>query len=234
MKLLRIDYAEAQRIVDSLQTGHVKRKQIETVKAEKVVFPTGTTKMIEPHRKYLEKRKFDADKLEAFWGLKGTGPAGVYCWRVIAPITYKGQLVSYQGRDITGRSDTKYRACPSKEETVDHKKTLYGLDQTRGKSRCIVVEGITDVWRFGEGAVCTFGIEYTKSQVKLLSSFDLVFIAYDQGDSTSEEKAAKKQARKLASELSGLTSVELIDIGEGDPADLSQSEADSIMKELAI
>lgn len=233
-KLLRVNYEEAQRIVENFQTKGTRRKETLTIKADSVEFPAGTSKMIKPHKDYLKSRQFDPDLLERIWGLKGTGPIGSYRWRVIAPITYNGRLVSYQGRDISKFSDLRYKACPSHEEAIDHKKVLYGYDQTRGKDRCIVVEGITDVWRLGEGAVCTFGIEYTNAQVKLLRSFDLVFVAYDQGDNTSEEKAAAKQARKLASELSAFTSVEIIDIGEGDPGDLEQSEADNIMKELRI
>jgi DNA primase len=192
----------------------------------RLILPAGTGEMNKRHRQYLIDRKFDPDKLEKEWGLKGTGPVGPYKHRIIIPIEYKGQLVSYQGRDITGKSDMKYKACQQENEVRDHKDCLYGLDKARS-NKVIVVEGVTDVWRMGPGSVATFGIKYKPSQVRLLLNFSMVFILFD------PESEAQEQARKLGLELktAGIQS-ELIDIGSGDPGELSEEEADYISLDL--
>lgn len=191
-----------------------------------LVLPPGTDKMKQNHRKYLIDRKFDPEKLEKEWGLKGTGPVGPYKHRIIIPIEHHWKLVSYQGRDITGKSDMKYKACRQEDEVRDHKDCLYGLDKTKS-NRVIVVEGVTDVWRLGPGTVATFGIKYKPAQVRLLLNFAMVFILFD------PESEAQEQAKKLGLELktAGVQS-ELIDIFSGDPGDLSDKDAAYISKDL--
>ena len=58
-----------------------------------------------------------------------------------------------------------------------------------------MVEGIFDVWKIGPGAVATFGIEVSSSQVRLLSKFEEVFVLFD------NEPQALKNARKLRDDL---------------------------------
>lgn len=194
-----------------------------------VSLPYGTDRMLEPHRYYLEKRGYDPDELEEAWGLKGTGILGPYKFRIIAPIYYNGRLVSYQGRDITDKSPLKYKACKAEEEVVPHKHILYGMDEAKGHS-VVVVEGVTDVWRLGPGAVATFGIEWTPEQALLLKKFLRVFIMYDFG-----EKQAQEQARKLGAVLSGFgvsTEKLLIQDFQGDPANLPDKKAEQLMRQV--
>ena len=193
------------------------------------VFPTGTKNMTSRHKSYLEKREFDVVKLKPLWNLKGTGPVGPYKHRIIAPIYFKGILVSYQGRDITGHSEMKYKACAEINEIRSHKHCLYGLDLVKGDS-VVVVEGITDAWRLGAGAVATFGIKYKQAQVLLLSRFKNIFIAYD---SEAEDPEAGYQASKMADALTAPSkNVEIIELAEGDPGSLVQKDADYLMKKL--
>lgn len=196
-------------------------------KAEKVVYPTGTGEMTEYQMRYLERRGYDAEKVEEDWDLLGTGPIGSYKHRIIAPIKYNEILVSYQGRDQTDKSTLKYKACPQELERIDHKKILYGLDKAKGDS-VVLVEGITDVWRLGPGSVASFGIKTKASQILLLAEkFRKVFIMYD------DDPQAIVEAEKIGSDLSmcGVPIVEICLI-DGDPGNMEQSEADEIMKEL--
>lgn len=191
--------------------------------------PSGTEAMNKSHKRYLEKRSFDPDFLEREWDLKGTGPVGSYNNRIIIPIYHEGILASYQGRDITGKSGMKYKACPQEKESRDHKNCLYGLDKVRGKS-VVVVEGVTDVWRLGAGAVATFGVKFKQAQVRLLLTFERVFILYD---SEFQDPQAGEQAKKLANSLTdGNRIVEIIELAEGDPGEMDQDDADNLMKEL--
>lgn len=201
--------------------------------------PINTTDLTNAHKRYLKRRGFSPKKLQRIWKLKGTNSMGYvkladgtiswYKFRIIAPIFFEGKLVSYQGRDITEKSKLKYKACPKELEARDHKHCLYGLDLVEGDS-VVVCEGITDTWRLGPGAVATFGVEYTTAQLKLLTRFRRRFILFD-----AKDPAAIKQAKKLAGELkiySGTS--EVIDLTEGDPGSMTQSDAVSLMNELGV
>ena len=202
----------------------VTKKQI--ILADETFLPSGTGDMLDRHKAYLEGRDFDADELERIWELRGTGKKGSYRNRIVAPIYRRGELISYQARDITGKADIPYKACPKEGEVVEHKNSLYGLDQVRGDS-IVIVEGIVDVWRLGIGAVATFGIKFRQPQVALMRSFKNRFIFFD------SDPQAIEQAEKLYFMLSSFPGyTELVDIEDSDPGDLSQRDADDIMVDL--
>jgi len=189
--------------------------------------PPGIGPMQKQHKDYLHKRGFNAEALEEEWQLLGTGPIGAYKFRIIAPIIYRGRMVSYQGRDITDRSTLKYKACAKPNEAIDHKHVLYGIDKAVGHS-VVVVEGITDVWRLGPGAVATFGVQWHWRQLSLLTHFARAFIMYDFGEDESY-----RQAKALAFNLAGLgVTVELLLGHNGDPADLNDVEARELMRHI--
>ncbi len=193
-------------------------------------FPMGTGKMGDIHRNYLLSRNFDPEELERVWGLLGTGPVGDYKLRVVAPITYQHNLVSYQARDITNLSGAKYKACAMENELIHHKHLLYGYDEAIMGSVPIIVEGITDVWRLGPGAVATFGIEYMPNQLlriwELFKDAHRIFIIFD--DDPQAQKQAKKMQASL--ELVGLpTEIETVD---GDPGSLSESDVSYLLLRL--
>ena len=205
------------------------QEKIAKKKARTCVLPPGAIPMPTRHRDYLLKRHYDAEKLEKIWGLVGVGAVGSYKWRIIAPITLDGKLVSYQGRDITGKSSIKYKACESENEVIDHQNILYGVDQVPGNF-AILTEGVTDCWRLGPGAICCFGIAFTTPQVNLIANrFKRVFILFD------NEEQAQKQAEKIGILLAarGLE-VEILTITSDDPGDMPQKEADLLMKELGF
>lgn len=204
--------------------------------------PYGCTALTTRHKQYLAERGFDADYIEKTWGLLGTGPVGPYKFRIIAPIVVDGVMVSYQGRDITEKSDLRYKACRQEDELIEHQTIVYGGDYARGNS-CLVVEGITDVWRMGYGSVSCFGTAFTLAQVNfLVSHYRKCFILFD-----ADDVNAINMARELAAMLSarGLD-VELIDISDTpkeylinpkkgiDPANLQQWYANQIMKEVGL
>jgi hypothetical protein len=228
-KLLGVNEHEAKRILRKFK-GRPRARELSAPKIRnnrKLIWPTGVGPMEEIHRRYLRGRGFVPEDLERRWGLLGSGRAGPYKFRVMAPIHFEEQLVSYQGRDITGRSDLKYKACKQEEEVRDHKHCLYGMDFVPGNS-IVIVEGIVDVWRLGPGAVATFGISYTRQQVNLLRGFRNRFVMFDSGD-----PQAVAQARLLAAELSGFAgNTEILTLDGGDPGEMPQKDADSIMREV--
>lgn len=196
----------------------------------RVLMPPGIVECI-PSRAatYLEGRGFDAEKLAELWGLRFTGPHGSYKFRIIAPIYHDGRLVSYQGRDYSGKSELRYKACRQCDEARDHKTCLYGSWLVKGGQRAVVVEGVADAWRLGKGAVATFGIAYTQAQVKLLAEYKFLAFLFD------GEEQAVAQRDKLAWEVKLLNpsiDIQVVDIEDGDPGELSQDDADNLMKSL--
>jgi len=227
-KITNSTESEAWKIMQRYSSDSVtKTKEIrKTKKAVKCLLPVGLVPIKGKLYIYLKKRKFEVKELISTWDIRGTGPVGPYKHRIIAPIYFKKQLVSFQGRDITGKSDMKYKACPKDLEVRDHKNCLYGYDLAR-KSSVVVCEGITDVWRLGPGSVATFGIKFTDEQVRLLSKFKKVFILFD------TDSEAVTQAELLGKLLSAVgVDVEIIYLDNGDPGELLNEEAKQLMKDL--
>jgi DNA primase len=188
--------------------------------------PLGCGPLAAIHKSYLKKRNFDPDFLEAKYNLQGTGPVGPYRLRIIAPIYLDRTLISYQGRDVTGKAEIPYKACPKDQEAVEHKDSLYNVDNARDTA--IVVEGIFDVFRMGDGAVATFGVGFRWTQVEMMAErFKKVILLYD------GEPKAQAQARKIVNALNNLgVKSENILLSQGDPAELSPEDALHIKEDL--
>jgi DNA primase len=142
---------------------------------------------------------------------------------VIAPLIVRDRWVSYVGRDITGMSSMKYRPCPKEKEAIAHKSLLYGAHLVPDQS-VLVVEGITDAWRMGPGAVALFGQKTTPKQMLALSRFERIFVMLDED--------AQRSADRIAANLAVLgREVEVWKIA-GDPADMAPEEADKLSREF--
>lgn len=200
-------------------------------RAKSFKYPTGTIDLQERHKQYLATRDFDPEKLEREWGLLGTGPCaqldGIdYKHRIIIPVKWQGEVVSFQGRDITGRSSMKYRACPKSREIIHHKRVLYG-DQNSWGGTGICVEGVTDVWRLGNSAFATFGIIYKTAQLRLMvEAFQKIAVLFD------DDPQAVRQAKKLVAELRLAGVKAWREEVVGDPGSLSQDDADKLVEEI--
>lgn len=203
--LLRIALPEARRIIKQFSaSGTVVDEPSEPAPRREVKssvrMPPGCGPMTKLHREYLSGRGFDPDRLEAEWGLLGTGMHGEYKFRVVAPITFCGRVVSYQARDVTGKSNLRYKACRIEDEVVHHKHVLYGFDEAVGLNEVTVVEGIPNVWRLGRGSVATFGISYTDEQVDLLvRHWKRIRILFDRDEHGAGQEAAENLGGLLSS-----------------------------------
>lgn len=233
MKLLKTNAKETKQI---LQTYNLLLPDYRDVPTEiqKVEhrFPSGVMPLQKNHKKYLEDRGFDPDYLEREWNLLGTGPIALldnidYRFRIMIPYFWDYVQVSFDSRDITGNHSAKYLACPKNRELIEHKHILYGKQSKWGRTG-IIVEGPTDVFRFGPSSAATSGIKYTPKQVRLIAkTFSRTAICFDGGESQ-----AINQANLLVGELKfrGVDAFR-VDI-EGDPGSMKQSEADYLVKQL--
>lgn len=182
-----------------------------------------------PHRKYLINKNFDPDKLEEEWSLGSTGPLSLdWKWRIVAPIhNTDGRIVAYTGRTLNDAAKPRWKMSKNEEITEDPKKLLYGIDKIQ--DRVLIVEGPSDVWRIGPGAVALLGIDWYVEQVHILRKIPHRFIMFD------PEPQAQRQARKLASWLAPFPGeTEIITGLKTDPGALSQHEADSIVREIKL
>lgn len=199
-------------------------------------FPSSVCDIQKQHRKYLEERGFDADRLVEVWRIMGTGPVAPldnvdYKHRIVIPISWQQRVVSFQTRDITGKHSLRYMACPKQRELIEHQSIVY-----RHPSLCdedewtVAVEGVIDAWRMGPQAFATFGIAITSEQVRAIAgTFKKVAVLFDR------ETQAQKAARDLMGELRFRgVQCRAVSLPRSvkDPADLQQIQADVIMASI--
>jgi len=199
----------------------------EEVKYNNTTIEMKGQKLLPQHKKYLESRNFNANYLERKYDLRGTLFDNEYGYRIMIPVYYHNRIVSYQGRDFTGKSKVRYMMCKPENEIIPIKNILYNLDNCTN-NWCIVVEGIFDVWRMGDNCCSTLGTSYKKEQLNLLARrFNTIFIMFD------GEPQAQIKANKLGKELT-LLGKEVINLKleSGDPAELTDEEARQIMKDI--
>ncbi|MBS3776757.1 MAG: hypothetical protein KGY70_16285 [Bacteroidales bacterium] len=216
----------------SMKGGKGKEQAKVSINKKQFRLPPDSGEMKKNHRRYLEKRRFDPDWLEQEWKVMGTGPMAKldevdYKHRILTPIYWNNQMVSFQTRDITGKHSMPYLACPQEREIMYHKHIIYTNPSYPLWEWGICVEGKFDAWRFGHPAFATFGIGYTSKQVTLIASlFKQVYTVFD------PEPQAQRQAEDLKGELR-FRGVECHNIKlKSDPGDLPQDEADYIIKQL--
>lgn len=93
--------------------------------------------------------------------------------QLIIPVYFNNNLIGYQVRLIITNHHTKYYSFFPKS------KVLYALDKCTNKSFVIVCEGVFDVWKFKNQAVCTFGTSISRNQLELLKDFENIYILFD-------------------------------------------------------
>lgn len=234
-----ISVQAASDLIRKYTTGVASVKREEVKMANSITLP-GSYTPLDIHRNYLEGRGFDVGELKFYHGIKFTGMMEKWegmnwQFRVIIPVfDRRNNLVSFQGRDVTGKQD-RYLFPPKEKQVRDCKTLLYGAELCGKKDALLVVEGVMDAWKLGAGAVCTFGSSVTQEQVLEMSHWRRVFLAFD------NEPAALQHARDVAKQLSSLGTEAFIvntDFGldsEGnvrDVGDLSVSEAREFMKDV--
>lgn len=214
--------------------GHgktVKREVKRKIRTKAFKLPSDTGPLKAKHRRYLEDRGFDADHAAKLWQVQGTGPVSTldkmsFKHRIVYPIVWEGQTVSFQTRDITGRSKFKYITCPKERELIPHKDILYGLQPHWGTTG-ICCEGVMDVWKLGPQAFATLGSEWTRKQARLMASnFERIVVVFD------NEPAAQKSAEELVAYLRFRGRQARTFTVKTDPGDLSVGKAKRLLHHL--
>jgi len=192
--------------------------------AHKVDFPIESQALLNTAvTNYLKKRNFDPEKISQEYKIRDGGILGNWRFRIIIPVFYKNQLVTFTSRDITDQSEQRYKNLPNDQSIIPIKQTLYNLDTVR--DRVAIVEGPTDVWRMGKGFVATYGTQYTFSQVKLLRKMKQAFIMYD--------PEAIEEGGKLAHDLSSfIYDVQIVTLKKSDPGEMKENDVKHLRKQI--
>jgi len=224
----RIPYRQAQKVLFEYQDLTVKSTIKRTFPAtvHDLNFPEGCmVDLPAQHTKWLMKRDFSPRFIQREYHVRALTLDDLWPYRLVIPLYYHYQLVTFIGADVTGEADVPYKNYPTLKSIIDAKHTLYNID--RAGHTAIVVEGVTDVWRIGDGAVATNGVRWTKSQVSQLMGLKAVFVMYD------AEEEAQQQAHRLAAALtSGVNKVEVLELSEGDPDNLPSSTVKALRREI--
>jgi hypothetical protein len=184
--------------------------------------PLGVGELLPAHRNYLIKRGFDPDEIGEVWGVRGIGVGGNYQWRLFLPVSDGKKPVSWTTRAV-GNVELRYISAPPTDETVPLKSTLYGRHLAR--NAVVVVEGPTDAWRIGPGAVATYGLSHTPAQVALIATYPVRAICFD------TEPTAQRRARKLADDLATFPGVTyVVTLGGPDPDTSPRAELDELRR----
>lgn len=232
--LLDLEWFEAYREVERFSSG-LPPKRSEPLsdrrwKDSSLKIPAGFTKQFpRMHLEYLAGRGFNPGRLIEDFDLWAVGPAGFFRWRVVAPIKIGGKIVSFVGRDVTGRSESKYLIESTDRALLPRRQLVYNLDRVPNDS-CLIVEGPADVWRIGDGAVALLGTKFSPEQAWLLFDRGIrqCSVMFD------PEPEAQQSARRLAALLSGVMDrVRVIEKQtDGDPGDMSPDEVIKLKKEV--
>jgi DNA primase len=177
---------------------------------------------------YLKNRGFGKDIIDRY-DLKFC-VFGDYAYRIIVPITMRGQLVSYLGRDFTDQQGLRYRNCKSYDALLRNKELLYGFDlfYIEPKFHAYLVEGCTDVWRIGVGAMATLSNKLYPIQRNLLIELNLtsITIAFDPGSYVRGLEAAE-QLSPFISKIKVLNFQDNRDVAEHSIEEIKAIEADT-------
>jgi len=166
------------------------------------------------HIRYLVRRGYESNVLVRKYKLLATGHVGDYNFRIIIPFFEDGKIITFTSRDITDEQGIRYLDCPIDLSVHHVNYTLYNIDSVRQGGCAVIVEGVFDVWRVGDGAVASSTTSLTNRQLELLQEKELkrCVVMFDAG------KIELRKARKIADNLTSfIPDVKLIRLDRGDP-----------------
>jgi len=202
---------------------------------QQVILPDGIRdRLSKSAKRYLISRKYNPDFLVQQYKIKSTDQYSTlyveerewdFSERILCPVYMHRQLQCYIARDYTGEKDPKYMNSPVVASIREPRSCIYNYDTLKGK--IIIVEGVTDVWRFGAKVGAFLGIVFTPHQIRSLAEKDIeeVTVLFDQG--------AEKRANMLAHALAAVIPVVRVAyISEDDPGIMEQDEALKVKYQL--
>ena len=149
--------------------------QMREVKSPGDTTPVGELPGWHKIRQYLEGRGFNCQKLQDRYGVSwcANSSFSMAVDRIIIPIMADGVTVGWQARypsndlpQYANFKTPKYYTMPGMKKTH----LLYNRDVAFRRKIVTVMEGPTDVWRFGRTGVCLFGKKISATQASLIAA----------------------------------------------------------------
>ena len=238
-ELLQVSFYEAKKILLEYETDTVIRSKLnrKVSKGSNIELPGAPIENNDRFYNYLFNRNFDPFYLCDNYKIKSSGITGDYSFRIIIPIFYQKNLVSFQARSIYSKEKCKeldilrYKNYPIELSKVNIKHILYNLDNCL-EDWLVVVEGVFDCWRLGpKNIAATMGTSASPKQINLLAKrYKKVIFLFD------NEKHAQDRAKKYGEQLSALgVEVEIFNPEfEHDPGDYILDEELAVRRELCL
>lgn len=169
-------------------------------------------------KEYLKSRRFDPLELRKKYDAHYSGDYGKYKYRLIFPIreTANGPIVSFVGKDITGKQAVPYLYCEDDLAVVKRRELIFNLDRCQSDS-VILTEGIFDAIRVD--GIALLSVQFTKAQLLKLKRYKNFYIMFDNDD------AGKRMAGKLEGYLTWAENIQYVEYDAHDPAELDYSAA---------
>jgi len=192
------------------------RDPVEKIPNEAVPVSAGTIRKNRWLRAFLERRGITL-KTCIDHNVLYCPTGGRWGYRLIVPIYRGTEVRGFQGRDVSGRARASWLTANGFKEINE---MLYPYPEERVR-RVIIVEGVFDQWRIGEGSFATFGTNLSPVRrlllIKVLRPMQLVF-AWDSDAYGYALKAAKEM-------LPFVSDVRVLRLPEGeDPDSLGRGE----------
>ena len=180
------------------------------------------------HIEYLEGRRFDVEHLIREYHIRFTTHHPVYPWSIIVPVFYQGLAVTFTSRAV-GEVEGRWRHQQQEHLPIRINDVLYNAHTV--KQSAVIVEGVTDAWRIGAGAIALFSKNFTQKQIVRIRKLRLAraVVLFDADDSK------QKRGLSLAEILSEfIKDVRHIELSEGDPAELGNTHLIEIRRYIEI
>ena len=194
---------------------------------KKCTLPKNATSTIyKPHKKYLLSRNFNPKQLYKKYQLKSIGIDAYWGYRIIVPIYQNKQLITFIGRDITNEQEIRYKACPIEQSVLNPKNIIYNMQNIA--QQLILVEGVTDVWRIGNGCGATMGASLSTQQLSQILNQNIkkVYILFD------NDETGKRESIKIGATLSQYIETEILTLPKDvqDPGNLCFEDVKELRK----
>lgn len=232
MKLEKCSYEEAIKIIIKFSDGkEIDFSDYDRKRSNQVIMPSGIEPVFRPaFRKYIQSRGFsDPDYIINKYNLLCTSPFSEIPSRLIFPFYYKEDMVTFIHRKINKKG---YRNWMIEKSILDVKSTVYNVDSVKKDGNIVIVEGVFDTIKGGDGFVGTSGLEYSSEQIKMIISKHPknIFIIFD------PEPYAQKVAKRLMADLSlfcnNIENIYLSD--DEDVGGMSEEDVIYLRKELKM
>ena len=201
-----IDYKVAKELINDFSEGDINLevRKFSTLERKEVYLPHGFRSLTEGNgmmavraRKYLERRGFDPEELDAegfgYGAIRHEDVREDYFGYIIVPFKSQGKLKYFIGRDYID-NEFKYKNPKTEKFGIGKSHILFNEDALDYEKSVYITEGWSDARTLGTLGVATLGwsmSEWQYERIMLSACDDLIFL-HDRGFRKETVKAAMK------------------------------------------